>query len=273
MSAIEDYLALPGAHAHLEGFLALLRRCGTPAVLGRDELSLGNAIHRILINAVIGNTLTRHAGGFVQLYTFTNQELTDAFRLTLCNDFPCPSFLWAQILEIGDLRGAAHLGMSGTLLKEKAEKIYDTIAGFAPEAWTEPYSMPKADTAYLLASIFKAACSIYCCCSYPPSADSTLVDWIDAVKAAQRKILLRLVSHAFEKDNLRWCLTWPLAVLGYAVATGSFAERATVGRLLAEMGSEYSPMPPRVRVRLERFWRSGSRSWDQCWHEPVIFTV
>ncbi|XWW98015.1 hypothetical protein V2A60_006011 [Cordyceps javanica] len=162
--------------------------------------------------------------------------------------------------------------MSSELLKEKAGRIYETIAEFAPEAWTELYPIPKKDSAYVLAGIFKAATSIYCCSSYSRS-DALLVDWVDSVKTAQRTILLRLVNKAFEKDNLRWCLTWPLAVLGYAVDSGSFSERAMVSRLLAEMGSEYSPMPPRVRVRLERFWKSKDKFWDQCWQEPVIFTV
>lgn len=222
---------------------------------------------------MIGNTLTRQCDGFHQVYTFSHDELNDAYMTTLCNDFPCPSFLWRRILQIGDLRAEADSGMPGAVLWQKAKLLYEAIQEFAPDAWEEPYPIPAAETAYLVAAIFKVALSIYSYSCYPVTSDSTLPEWTEVVKATHRTNLLRLINQAFERDKIRWCLTWPLAVLGYAVDSGSFSERALVDRLLADMGSEYSPMPPRVRMRLQRFWKSKRKTWDECWYEPTIFTI
>lgn len=46
---MQDYLALPGARTHLEGFLTVLRRCEPPAQLCRKDLILATSIHSILM--------------------------------------------------------------------------------------------------------------------------------------------------------------------------------------------------------------------------------
>ncbi|KAH8707839.1 Sterol uptake control protein 2 [Beauveria bassiana] len=273
MTGIEEYLNLAGGRAHLRGFLAILRLCGIPIDLAKKQTGLGNAIHCMTLCGVLSNTVSSYEAKLDEIGAFSDVELMDMYCFTLENNFPCPSYLWAQVLEISRLRTMAATGSSAVVLLQHARNIYAQVQIFSPENWKESYSIPKGRVALLLSRIFKAAVGIYCCSCVPASVvDEDFATWSSGQIAAQRLTLLRLLGEAVEFDRqLNTRILWPIAVAGYAAGKGTFSERALVGRLLADMQHEFGCIPPRLLARLHCFWMLGSGSWDDCWNGPFTF--
>ncbi|TQV93271.1 hypothetical protein V2A60_010295 [Cordyceps javanica] len=273
MTGIEEYLHLTGGRAHIRGFLAILKHFGRPIDLARTQIGLGNAIHVITTTAVVSNTFAQYHDNFMEINAFSNQELVDIYCLTLESSFPCPSFLWRQILEIGKLRGMVASGLDATVAIEKAKTILHCIESFVPETWQESYTIPEGRAASLLASVYKSATIIYCCGCVSDGADGgrAFTAWGDPIQASWRIPLLRSLSEAVEFDaNLSDPTLWPLVVAGYAAKKGSYAERSLVDRLLGDMGRDWGRGPPELRARLSRFWVEGV-SWDDLWRVPYTF--
>lgn len=222
---------------------------------------------------VLSNTITSYDARLDEIYAFTDPELLDMYCFTLENNFPCPSFLWAQILAISKLRTMAATGAGASILMQQAQRISEQIDTFFPEAWKETYSIPNGRNAMLLAQTFKAAVSIYCCACVPASAvDEDFAVWSSGQIAAQRITLLHLLSEVIDLDrDSSTRILWPIAVAGYAASKGTYAERALVGRLLADMQHEFGVIPPRLLDRLQSFWLRGEGSWDNCWNGPFTF--
>ncbi|KAM3426571.1 hypothetical protein NHJ13734_009375 [Beauveria thailandica] len=220
MTGIEEYLNLAGGRAHLRGFLAILRLCGIPIDLAKKQTGLGNAIHCMTLCGVLSNTVSSYEARLDEISAFSDTELMDMYCFTLENNFPCPSYLWAQILKISTLRTMAATGSSATSLLQHAQTIYEQVEIFSPENWKESYSIPKGRVALLLSRIFKAAVGIYCCACVPPSVvDEDFAAWSSGQVAAQRTTLLRLLGEAVELDReLNARILWPIAVAGYAAS-------------------------------------------------------
>ncbi|KAJ4160058.1 uncharacterized protein LMH87_007990 [Akanthomyces muscarius] len=140
MTGIEEYLNLAGGRAHLRGFLGILRLCGTPMNLAKRQVGLGNAIHCMTLCGVLSNTVTSYAAKLDEIYAFSDKELKDMYCFTLENNFPCPSFLWAQILEISRLRTMAHTGSGGMIVMRHAQRISAQVEAFSADTWQESYS-------------------------------------------------------------------------------------------------------------------------------------
>lgn len=224
---------------------------------------------------VATNTLSSIDVGIREIDEFTDEELVDAYRFTFNNEFPCPSYLFARMIEIARLRKMAASGSCGSdVLLQEAQRIFQQIASFEPASWEEPYDLPGKDTARILASAFKAAVSLYCCASLPASAtDERSAAWSLPIITSQRKILLREVSNAAEKSkNMREPLLWPLAVCGYAATKGSSAERSLVTRLLTDMARSNSQLPGMVHEKITNFWlHPAEGNWDDCWRGMLLF--
>ncbi|OAA39037.1 C6 finger domain protein [Beauveria brongniartii RCEF 3172] len=218
----QEYLNLAGGRAHLRGFLAILRLCGIPIDLAKKQTGLGNAIHCMTLCGVLSNTLSSYEAKLDEIGAFSDTELMEMYCFTLENNFPCPSYLWAQILEISKLRTMAATGSSAISLPQHAQKIYEQVEIFSPENWKESYSIPKGRVAFLLSRIFKAAVGIYCCACVPASVvDEDFAAWSSGQVAAQRTTLLRLLGEAVELDRqLNTRILWPIAVAGYAASKG-----------------------------------------------------
>ena len=222
---------------------------------------------------MLSNTVTSYDAKLDEIYAFSDAELKDMYCFTLENNFPCPSFLWAQILEISGLRTMACTGSGGMIVMQQAQRISAQVETFSAETWQEPYSIPKGRVALLLSQIFKAAVGIYCCACVPASAvGDDFAIWSSGQIATHRIALLHLLSEAVEFDrDLSTCILWPIAVAGYAAGKGTYSERALIGRLLTDMQHEFGCLPPRILARLQCFWLRGEGSWDDCWKGPFTF--
>lgn len=180
---------------------------------------------------MLSNTVTSYDAKLDEIYDCSATELKGMYCFTLENNFPCPSFLWARIIEVSGLRTRAYTGSSGMVVMQHAQKIFAQIDKFSTEIWQEPYSIRKGRVAILLSQIFKGAVSIYCCACVPTSAvGDDFAIWSSGIIAAQRITLLHLLSEAIELDrDLSTRILWRIAVAGYAAGKGTYSERALVG--------------------------------------------
>ncbi|KAJ6779704.1 hypothetical protein PWT90_07315 [Aphanocladium album] len=276
LSVIEVYLNLGGARAHFRGFLAILRVFGSPIELAQRESKLGIAIQVMAESAILSNTLTNRGANIREVYAFSDQELVDVYRLAICNEFPCPSFLWDQIIKISRLRSTIASRYGGGQVKQEVMSIFQQIASFAPESWQEPYDIPKGHVALLLASMFKSAVIIYCCASVPiPPNDEEYAAWSLRIISGQRRLLLSLVSEVMELgEKVIWTAIWPLGVVGCAASKGTYSERALITHMLNNTSYQGNPTTSALLRQLNNFWLyPGEGKWDDCWGDSVIFPV
>lgn len=219
------------------------------------------------------NSLTRWDAGLTELNVFRDEELADAYRISVYGGFPCPSLLWDQLIKIARLRAMPASGASKAMLFESAKSIQEQIELFIPAKWEETYEIPEDQTAWLLASMFQAAASIYCCACLPKSAvGDDFIAWSSPIIAAQCTRLIHLLIKTVEVDKeLLHNACWPLAVAGYAAQHGQYSQRAQVKRILTDMDYEFGGTPPQILQRVERFWLQPGDSWDHCWDRPFTF--
>lgn len=229
---------------------------------------------------MLSNTFSSCDAQFREITDFTDKELTDLYHFTLYNECPCPSLLWVQILKITKLRRSVASGAGSLEVRQEIEYIFDEISAFNPAQWQEQYTIPTGSTASLMASIYKAAVSIYCCASVSvPAAGQDIEDqppttWSSSIIARQRRFLLDQLNEAFIDQRMRRAIVWPLAVAGYAASKGSYADRALVTQLLTDMRLEVGPGPAKLRQRLQSFYLyPGGGRWDDCWRGAFTYII
>lgn len=151
-----------------------------------------------------------------------------------------------------------------------AGDIFQRIEDFVPEDWTESYFLPDIPEVPLLANIFQLAVGLYGMLVLPvEKLPSGFCSYKDRTK--RRDQLLQLITKAFESENCRIALNWPLAVVGCAFANGSATDQALIGEYL--VGAAVDPnstQPLTIKAKLQRFWASGMARWDDCWREPFV---
>lgn len=184
---------------------------------------------------------------------------------------PCPTHLFKEILAISQLRVAIYSdGIQESDVRISISDIFKRIEAFVPNDWTESYFLPDIPEVPLLASIFQLAVGLYAFLVLPvEELLSSSYSYKDRIK--RRNHLLELITKAFESENCRIALNWPLAVVGCAFANGSATDQALICKYLLDATVDpNSTQPLTIKAKLQRFWAAGMTHWDDCWREPFV---
>ncbi|PMB72552.1 hypothetical protein BM221_002658 [Beauveria bassiana] len=259
--------------AHCRGFLALVEAYGgvDAVIKSADNPSPILALQFVFIHGLVCNTAGPVEEQINEFDRFKEAEILRIYSDMYFRVFPCPSCLFLSIVRITRLRVlAASLGPSSPELVSAAEETCAAVYGFAPDRWTEEYTLPSDPKIYTFARVFQATTILYALLSLPHA----LAQPFRRVEAARgrnaRRHYRRVLIDSIEKaSKVRMGLAgmcWPLAVLGAALHDGAPEEQAVVMGWLREMEtlSTVASGPILLQKLLPAFWASGKRGWEDC---------
>ncbi len=195
--------------------------------------------------------------------------LVDLYNEILFPVFPCPLYLFLEIVNINDLRyrfSTAPPMADLELYVSEANELLERIVNFSPETWAKS-NESFFEEWLLMARISQSAVFLYCVSSL-----RALLVPVPVLKLKHQAQLLLLLKTGLESQRLKRCIMWPLVVAGAGLVDSSLEEREWVDKRLLEMSQimgTYSPLI--ARVVLKKFWYSGKTEWDECFDEPRIF--
>ncbi|EJP62869.1 C6 finger domain protein [Beauveria bassiana ARSEF 2860] len=259
--------------AHCKGFLALVEAYGgvDAVIKSADNPSPILALQFVFIHGLVCNTAGPVEEQINEFDRFKEAEILRIYSDMYFRVFPCPSCLFLSIVRVTRLRVlAASLGPSSPELVSAAEETCAAVYGFAPDRWTEEYTLPSDPKIYTFARVFQATTILYALLSLPHA----LAQPFRRVEAARgrnaRRHYRRVLIDSIEKaSKVRMGLAgmcWPLAVLGAALHDGAPEEQAAVMGWLREMEtlSTVASGPILLQKLLPAFWASGKRGWEDC---------
>lgn len=186
-----------------------------------------------------------------------------------CNPgLPCPTTLLQEILTITELRQKIAAGsITGQSLKTQVVDVFQHIQAFVPDEWTESYPIPDVPETRLLAKIFKESVTLYALATLPTDNMPTAMP-LHLLVDKKRDNLCAMIKSLSQNPKCRVSLNWPLAVVGYAMATGSVVQQGIINKCLDDIATDpLTNHAHMIKERLEKFWASGKKKWDECWED------
>jgi hypothetical protein len=233
---------------------------------------LADVISRI---ATLANTTSPSNNQMSGFSDWNEADIRTVYSTTMYSEMPCPTDLFLSIIEISRLRASivALTPCYYDAIRPAISSIFERIAAFVPERWTEPYTVPDKPEMALIARVYKSATILYAILSLPSPAglsrkrsDQTIMK---KTSASNRLFGELKEAMATLKPNLSMC--WPLAVLGASLVHNGCSE----ARIFVEKSLRSISRTPQVYygptmclVKLMAFWASGKVGWNNCFDEP-----
>lgn len=202
------------------------------------------------------------------LSRFSKAEILSVISSNCHPGLPCPSTLLQEIMAVTELRQKnAAAAIPDTSLDAEVVAVFRRIEAFVPEMWTESYPIPDVPETRLLARIFKESVALYALATLPTDTLPTMMP-LQLLIDKKRDNLCTLIDSIWANTKCRVSLNWPLAVVGYAMATGSAVQQRRIVTFLDEIAMDpLTNHPLMIKERLVRFWASRKKAWDECWQD------
>lgn len=187
----------------------------------------------------------------------------------------CPVPLVIEIINISHIRclvSQAHA--SGTQrYTQEANDILQRIIKLRLDGWanTKPY---LNEDWMKVGKIYQAATTLYCIIALQSISVLPQSSQLRTLCEQSGHVLRELLGSALSSPRVKIFLLWPLVVLGVEAVHGGPTMREFVYKHLPEQsryGGTYVPLA--AQSTLQRFWSSGSTSWDCCFDRPFSFTI
>jgi hypothetical protein len=224
----------------------------------------------------------------------TTSPCWDQFQVTFHNDnldwlisncaagdyptFPCPPPLLRQVLTINHLRYQTYI--ENKLPSVKAGKVISDIQAFDPRNWAHTKPEIYRDIWETVAKIFQTSTLIYALASLNKCKD---VQALHEARASLILILKTMISAPDTSVLVKYGAIWPAVVAGYAAGGprygksnmwDSYNDQTQAKAILHALGRSCGVAMPFYAIRvLEKFWKSGSNDWDECFSTPYAFMV
>ncbi|EGX88332.1 C6 finger domain protein [Cordyceps militaris CM01] len=263
--------------AHVNGALAYAQLLGGPMAALRLP---GPTIffRQMVLNAIVSNATSPAAKQITGHLGYTDEEI----RAVLADEdsiWPFPVDLVVVTKHITEVRvQAAFQTKKAAVLQHRMQHLLQTINAFDPDTWAADLAIDKGPTTPAIGRIFQIATRLYGIIALPvsvtaaaPKATDPGVASRDRLRVTQRAELLARLRDVWpslpDADNM----VWPLLVAGVTLTDGQAEDRAfVVGCLDGMWRRTLADVAPLLGLeKLRRFWQSGKRGWEDCFHEPV----
>ncbi|CEJ95162.1 hypothetical protein VHEMI10659 [[Torrubiella] hemipterigena] len=253
--------------SHSEAYLQLLRMYFTN-LLGTLSTRYATNTHDLMFEVIMSETVSPPKTHLAGISRFSRAEILSVVSSNCHPGLPCPSTLLQEILAVTELRQRiAAATITGRSLDAEIMAVFRRIEAFVPETWTESYPIPDVLETRRLAQIFKESVALYALATLPTDTLPTMMP-LQLLIDKKRDNLCTLIDSIWANRKCRVSLNWPLAVVGYAMATGSAVQQRRICTFLDNIAMDplinHSLM---IKERLVRFWASGKKAWDECWQD------
>lgn len=232
---------------------------------------------------------------------FTDDEIKTLVDFDPSKVEPCPVEFHLTRVRITRLRVLLARGKAAPAhasVAVKMQAIFDTLLLFDLEAWVADRFGDKSDEARqqarIMGPIYAVAIRLYgilalpasavaAWAMLPPQATSAYPAVVgcsthESLRRRHRDELLRLLRGSWAHVQLKMWLTWPLAVVGVAVADGDDAAAANQDFVDASLLAiwrlpDVSSSSITALEKLRVFWGSGKTGWEECFDEPIPSAV
>ncbi|KAJ3493885.1 hypothetical protein NLG97_g4444 [Lecanicillium saksenae] len=211
---------------------------------------------------------------------------------------PCPADFHLARVRITRLRvdlawGKTSSSMAGAV--RKVQEIFDALWRFNLDEWVAEEFRDKGEDlkeqAQLMGPIYAVAIRLYGILTLPELAitawASSSPDIVSAhpiipgcsiyetIRRQHRDQLLRMLRQAWDEARLKKWLAWPLVVLGVALAHDTSRNRRFVEESLWAIWKipYVSTASIAALEKLRIFWLAGKTGWEECFDEPVPFSI
>ncbi|KAL3962896.1 hypothetical protein ACCO45_004419 [Purpureocillium lilacinum] len=280
--------ATPQWRSHCLGFTALVTlRGGLEGLMQdpEDGIIIRPSLLTYIIMIVMANT-TSPSYDQVDAENHVNMMDTveDLYSIGMYPRLPCPQPLFVEIVRINDIRWRVATGQldpvtcgTSTAVRELLRRVMD----FSPESWAAAQATTSPTASWLLtARCYQSAVLLF--------ADATLLnprrlagpDTGDdgrskyrSTRAHHRALLFKLAAEGMSGQVTKFGIIWPVIVAGFEAAKGTAEERRLVENGLTDLCRGVGATAVAAREALARFWKSGKRTWDECFDRPYAFIV
>ncbi|KAJ5577951.1 C6 zinc finger domain-containing protein [Penicillium hispanicum] len=271
--------------AHLQGVQRLISLRGGVRALASSDTSLPMVLCYVYIT-VIGDTtspacnLTMASPLLEELDPILQRFDNSNYGF---NYIPWPVFV--GIFKINQLRAQAFTTLftprddggpteaEWDTLIESAHETLSRIRSFDPHQWSQSKPSAKHDWE-VLARVYQAAAVLYCISSLQSVSVLPDDESIHMIRTTNRHLLQVFLQQAMLSRRIRGFLLWSTVVLGMEAVHGDSMMRDWVKEQLKVLQyAVASYVPIMAKGLLERFWASGSSSWDACFDKPYALAT
>ncbi|XWW95930.1 hypothetical protein V2A60_003899 [Cordyceps javanica] len=269
---------------HVSGALAYAQLLGGP----KAALSLPGPpifFRQMVLQAIVSNATSPVAQQIKGHGGYTDEEiktvLTDEESTR-----PFPVDLVVVVKHITDIRVQATF-QTGNLraLQHRMQLVLQRIDMFDPDAWAKELEYYSEDATSAIGQIFQIATRLYGILALPVSVTAPALaaaypgvasasgpgSAYDSLRVSQRTQLVECLRDTWPLMPQISNMSWPLLVAGVALADGSWEDRDFVAdcmdRIWKQPMGDISPLMG--LEKLQQFWKSGKRGWEDCFDEPV----
>jgi hypothetical protein len=185
--------------------------------------------------------------------------------------FPCPPLLLNEIIAITYLRSLTKQQRDAAA----ADGILSRIELFSADEWSSTKPVMHRSLWKGVATTFRSAVTIYALATLFAADVAASGSHHEKQFAHHREHLLKHLKRLSKVSVLvKFGVTWPSVLAGYAMAKGTSGEREHVRAILNELGRACGVAMPFSAIRvLDTFWASGKSAWDDCFDAPYAFVV
>lgn len=235
---------------------------------------------------------------------WSDEDIAMSYAHTGFHAFPCPTVLFQAINRITHIRTLVASCSDMESIKgllPLAYEAFDKIQHFDPNNWVEPYGTDH-EFFPIIGRAFQYALALYGILSlpgplaavfiYPPQAITEVHDGANEPRAADddnhyliqetlqkhRTARARYQAHLFTLFQravpvapASEGLMWHAAVLGVSFSNGEEEERQAILDYVDSLRYVYGADGGANHLydKLQEFWASGKKEWDQCFYEPI----
>jgi hypothetical protein len=186
----------------------------------------------------------------------------------------CPKALFIDIITINNIRGETmYPDLVDDTSRHAAEEVLSRIIAFSPAQWALGQPSHREEWE-VIATLYQSCVAIYCILSLqelsllPPTPD------LQAIRIAYGGTLLALLDRGLSSLYVSKFMTWPLIIAGVEAVHRGKGTQSRVADALESLGVKTGTSTPQIaRARLEVFWASGKKGWDDCFDRPYAFVV
>ncbi|KAJ3487207.1 hypothetical protein NLG97_g6459 [Lecanicillium saksenae] len=299
----EMVLSLPTWRAHAEGFGALVKTYGGIAELLKLQRPPDMSAQIAIICSTMCNSTSPADQQIKLMSNWSDEDIALAYAHTGFHAFPCPTVLFQALSRITHIRTLVAACTDVASIKQLiplTREAFDKIQHFDPYNWTEPYST-EHEFFPVIGRAFQYALALYGIVSlpgplaavftYPPEAVTEIHDsatqpspaddnhyLIESISRNHYDTRIRYREHLFElfKRAMPQApsvegLMWHAAVLGVAYNNHEKEEQKIILDYVDSLRFVYGADGGAIHLydKLQEFWASGKKEWDQCFYEPI----
>ncbi|KAJ6786772.1 hypothetical protein PWT90_10924 [Aphanocladium album] len=297
-------LSLPTWRAHAEGFGALVKTYGGIPQLFKLQKPPAMSAQLALVCSTMCNSTSPADQQIKLMSNWSDADIAMSYEHTGFHAFPCPTVLFQALNRITHVRtlvaGCTDIESVKQLIP-LTQEAFSKIQHFDPNNWVEPYST-EHEFFPIIARAFQYALALYGILSlpgplaavftYPPEAVTEILEAATPPCAADddNHYLIESISQNYHDTRTRYRehlfelfqravpqapsvegLMWHAAVLGVAYSNHEEEEQRIILDYVDSLRFVYGADGGAIHLydKLQEFWASGKKEWDQCFYEPI----